>query len=400
MNATLTKQQILKRAHTPHQIVDNQPAGNYKDHFQPQYLDPDMLHAAVAILQHTSGITTPKQIIKLRIQLSNIVSGKSKNVLLIEGNCAEPVDAAVSVASLTRDATARLTAIAASKIGGHCVHIQRRVQSVKPRSSEAEDLGTHSVPSYMGDAINGQHVSNRTPDPSRLIAMTMQANALEARLTKMVGRHIPAAHEALSLVYEQAMMATDHATDKTYLLSADLPWIGARTNQVHGAHVKLLQNIQNPIGIKVGDSSTTEHIQKLVATLNPQQEAGKLIFMLRLSPGNSSGLTVVLDAIKQYAANAVILYDVHGVTRTVNGRKVRVLPEMIEQIQQLSSACNVLGLRLHGLHLETMGDNGHTECIDKSDDLPTRPGSVDPQLNPHQLTQVLNAVASCLGIQS
>jgi 3-deoxy-7-phosphoheptulonate synthase len=256
------------------------------------------------------------------------------------------------------------------------------------------------VPSYMGDAINGQHVSNRTPDPSRLIAMTMQANALEARLTKMVGRHIPAAHEALSLVYEQAMMATDHATDKTYLLSADLPWIGARTNQVHGAHVKLLQNIQNPIGIKVGDSSTTEHIQKLVATLNPQQEAGKLIFMLRLSPGNSSGLTVVLDAIKQYAANAVILYDVHGVTRTVNGRKVRVLPEMIEQIQQLSSACNVLGLRLHGLHLETMGDNGHTECIDKSDDLPTRPGSVDPQLNPHQLTQVLNAVASCLGIQS
>jgi hypothetical protein len=48
---------------------------------------------------------------------------------------------------------------------------------------------------------------------------------------------------------------------------------------------------------------------------------------------------------------------------------------------------------MSGIHLETMGDNDHRECVDRPSDRPTRPGNVDPRLNPKQLKYILDSIA-------
>jgi chorismate mutase/prephenate dehydratase len=91
----------------------------------------------------------------------------------------------------------------------------------------------------------------------------------------------------------------------------------------------------------------------------------------------------------------MILYDIHGATRMVAGVKVRIVSEIVAGIEQLAAMCQGHDLRLHGIHLETMSDDDHRECLDASSDTPTRPGCVDPQLNPRQLRHVLDATTHC-----
>jgi 3-deoxy-7-phosphoheptulonate synthase len=288
-------------------------------------------------------------------------------------------------------------------MGEKLVCIKRnRGQAIKPRSSATEIvtattetasiLSGQVVPAFMGEGVNGEAIDQRMPDSSRMVAMAQQARDLEEQLTKALGSHMAAAHEALLLPYEKAQIMQDYEGNR-YLLSADLPWIGARTNDADGDHVAMLSDIVNPIGVKISASSDEQHIKELAGRLNPNNETGKLVFMLRLGGGNTERLDAVLDGIRDYAPNAVIMYDVHGVTKTINGRKIRAIPDIIDEIIELTHACNAHGLRMSGVHLETMADVSHRECIDRHGDIPTRPGYVDPRLNPGQLTHVLNAIA-------
>ena len=63
-------------------------------------------------------------------------------------------------------------------------------------------------------------------------------------------------HEALLLPYEQALTRVDSTTGHWYACSAHFLWIGDRTRQPDGAHVEFLRGVRNPIGIKVGPTTT------------------------------------------------------------------------------------------------------------------------------------------------
>jgi 3-deoxy-7-phosphoheptulonate synthase len=76
-----------------------------------------------------------------------------------------------------------------------------------------------------------------------------------------------ASHEMLVLDYERALLRLDQ--DRLFLLSAHLLWIGDRTRQLDGAHVALAALLANPIGVKIGPSTTPDEAVELVERLDP-----------------------------------------------------------------------------------------------------------------------------------
>jgi 3-deoxy-7-phosphoheptulonate synthase len=175
-----------------------------------------------------------------------------------------------------------------------------------------------------------------------------------------------------------------------------MPWIGKRTNRLDGPHVALLSQIENPVGIKIGADSDETHIAGLQACLNPQNRAGKLIFMLRMGMHEDEGLDRILSAIGTHAPNALVMFDVHGTTRMNEGRKIRCVPDIVANIKATAAACRKAGLKLHGLHLETTMEENRRECTDTPDDLPEHDSCIDPLLSPQQTERILRETATDL----
>ena len=65
-----------------------------------------------------------------------------------------------------------------------------------------------------------------------------------------------ASHEALLLDYERALTRIDSRTGLPYDTSAHFLWIGERTRELDGAHVDFFSRVRNPIGVKLGPSTT------------------------------------------------------------------------------------------------------------------------------------------------
>lgn len=384
----------------PAGVIDALPPQDYKSNYQPDYSgNTDALLDAINELHATKAVTTPRQVDELQQALTQLARGEIDNPIIITGRCAEPVALATPIETLAAESITVSDVVIAALGTGRVINIRReRGQNTKPRSNHVEELPDgRIVPPYMGDAVNTHDTEHRTPDPSRMVAAAVQARDLEAKLTEVTGRHIPAAHEALLLPYEHSFIRIDPETGRKYLLSADVPWIGKRTNDPAGEHVTLLAEVTNPIGIKVGAESTPEHIGALRELLNPDGVPGKIIFMLRMGLNNPDKLDAVVSAIKHYAPESLLMYDIHGVTRTApNGSKIRYTGDIIEDIKLTATACRKAGLKLHGLHLETIADNDRLECVDQPDQLPLHPGGVDPQLNPRQTEHILRETAQYL----
>jgi 3-deoxy-7-phosphoheptulonate synthase len=51
-------------------------------------------------------------------------------------------------------------------------------------------------------------------------------------------------------------------------------WIGERTRQLDGAHVEFMSRIANPIGVKIGPTTTPEQAVELVERLDPDGVPG------------------------------------------------------------------------------------------------------------------------------
>lgn len=367
------------------------PPGDYTANYQPHYPDNGALLDAVEELHGTEAVTTPRQVDALQTELTKLAAGESDRPIIITGRCAEEVNLGTPIETLVSMAVLEYQLVLSAL--PNAIVIQRnRGQNFKPRSAATEVIAGQAVASYMGDGINSSDAAHRTPDPSRLVSAAVQARDLEAGMTAMTGEHIPAAHEALSLAYEHSFVRLDAQTGNKYLASADLPWIGKRTNAIDGEHVNLLAEVANPIGIKIGPDSTPEQIAALQAKLNPSQIPGKLVFMLRMGPKNETVIVMqdIVGAIRDHAPHSVVMYDIHGVTRTApTGQKIRYTGDIIDDIRMTATTLREHGLKLHGLHLETTPDDTRLECVDEPNQLPTHPGGVDPQLNPRQLAYVL-----------
>ena len=92
-------------------------------------------------------------------------------------------------------------------------------------------------------------------------------------------------HEALLLEYEEALCRIDSTTGLPVAGSGHMIWIGDRTRQVDGAHVEFCRGVQNPIGLKCGPSLSSDDLKRLLAKLNPTNEAGRLTLIARFGAG-------------------------------------------------------------------------------------------------------------------
>ena len=390
---------------TATEIVDNIQAPDYLRHRQPTYApeDRDAVIQAVAELLNMQGIATSESIDAVQVQLSEIVEGIRNEVVIVTGRCAQPVVSRANVSELVQQQI-RALEICIAGLGKPVLMLARNC-TAKPRSAPKQTLRNgQEVPPHMGDEINGVAVVDREPTPDRMVQAAVQDRDIRIGLA-LAGKNIPSAKEALLLPSLKAMIRSDPVTGKHYYAGAEVPWLGERTRQKDGEHLLVLSGLENPIGVKLSHKTTADEIQAYKEKLNPSSNTypsgrpGKLIFMLRFGLAHMNELDKTLAAIKKFAPSAMILYDIHGSTVLgANGEKIRNVSSIIEEIYTIADRCNKAGLRLHGLHVESIMENDaitgkeRLECVDYEAQIPTHEGGVDPQLNQRQLLYLLGAV--------
>jgi 3-deoxy-7-phosphoheptulonate synthase len=283
-------------------------------------------------------------------------------------------------------------------------------QFAKPRSCPTEP-GPDGTPIavYRGDAVNDAAPDPlaRVADPRRMLAAYAHSAAV---LDHLAGHPRSAArvwvsHEALLPEYEQPLVRLDPATGTRYASSGHLLWAGARTRSPRGQQVRMLAGVANPIGVKLGPETTAAELTELIETLDPRRLPGRLVLIPRL------GHARVHDVLPRLAAAAagtgarpVWLCDpAHGNTiKLADGRKVRVVTQLVAEVRGFVAALAAAGQRPGGLHLEATPDRV-TECVAGEADLaggnpvlPRYTSACDPRLSPVQARQVTLAFLAAL----
>ncbi|KAF7867301.1 hypothetical protein EAF04_005384 [Stromatinia cepivora] len=230
-------------------------------------------------------------------------------------------------------------------------------------------------------------------------------------------------HEGLLLEYEQSLTRRlkdpsqnsqadangnkniDPTEDgKAYFnTSAHFLWIGDRTRQVDGAHIEYFRGIANPIGVKVGPTTSCSDLLELLRKLNPTVEVGKITLITRY--GASKVRTLLPKHIRtvedsEYARSVVWQCDpMHGNTRsTSTGIKTRQFTDIFSELQETLAVHQEEGSYLGGVHLELTGD-AVTECTGGSEGLAEEDLSLnytsfcDPRLNEKQALEMAFLIA-------
>lgn len=233
-----------------------------------------------------------------------------------------------------------------------------------------------------------------------------------------------ASHEALVLDYERAMLrlAADPRTAANppvgprssagpdedrkvlYDLSAHFLWIGERTRQLDGAHIAFAELVRNPIGVKIGPTTTPEQAVEYVQRLDPHNEPGRLTLIARMGQQKvREVLPGIVSAVEATGHKVIWQSDpMHGNTHSSpSGFKTRDFDRIVDEVQGFFEVHRALGTHPGGIHIELTGENV-TECLggaqDISDlDLAGRyETACDPRLNTQQSLELAFLVAEML----
>ncbi|RKF72687.1 Phospho-2-dehydro-3-deoxyheptonate aldolase [Golovinomyces cichoracearum] len=226
-------------------------------------------------------------------------------------------------------------------------------------------------------------------------------------------------HEGLLLEYEQALTrlipnsynshksSPEQEHEKFYFdTSAHFLWIGDRTRQVDGAHVEYFRGIVNPLGIKIGPSTSSPEILILLKKLNPSREIGKITLITRYGASKVAMLLPThIRAVEDSEYKRCVVWQcdpMHGNTiTTASGIKTRRFCDIFSELQQSIEIHKQQGSYLGGIHLELTGDKV-TECTGGSDGLVDEDLSnnytsfCDPRLNENQTLEMGFLVAEYL----
>jgi 3-deoxy-7-phosphoheptulonate synthase len=426
---------------------------------QPSWPDRDALDATVARLRAVPPLVFAGECDDLKDKLAAVTRGEA--FLLQGGDCAETLDGATAdnVRAKLR-VLLQMAVVLTYAASVPVVKVGRLAgQYAKPRSSDTETRDGVTLPAYRGDAVNGFDFTPeaRVPDPQRLLdvynssAATLNlvrafvtggyadlrqvhtwntdfvrsspvgkryerlAGEIDRALTfmKAIGADpdefhrvdFHSSHEALLLEYEHALTRIDSRTGHPYDVSAHFVWIGERTRQVDGAHVELLSRIRNPIGVKLGPTTTADDALALAHRLNPENEAGRLTFITRMGAGRIRD--VLPELVEKVTAAGVqvawVTDPMHGNTfEASSGYKTRRFEDVMDEVQGFFDVHRALGTWPGGLHVELTGDNV-TECVGGGEslleaDLAHAYESVcDPRLNRVQSLELAFLVAEMLG---
>ncbi|MFC6153314.1 class II 3-deoxy-7-phosphoheptulonate synthase [Nocardioides yefusunii] len=425
---------------------------------QPTYGDPAAVASAVARLRNSPPLVFAGECDDLTAKLAAVTRGEA--FLLQGGDCAE------TFAGVTADnvknklrVLLQMAVVLTYAASVPVVKVGRLAgQYAKPRSSDTETRNGVTLPAYRGDSVNGFDFTAeaRRHDPQRLLdtynnsAATLNlvrafttggyadlrevhswntdfvqdtvagqkyeklATEIQRALTFMeaIGADpdefhrvdFYSSHEALLLDYEHAMTRIDSRTNLPYDVSAHMVWIGERTRQINGAHVELLSKIQNPLGVKLGPTTTADDALALAEKLNPENIPGRLTFITRFGAGKiREGLQPVLEKVAASGIAANWICDpMHGNTfEASSGYKTRRFEDVMEEVQGFFDVHRAVGTWPGGLHVELTGDDvteciGGGELIDEAD-LANRYESVcDPRLSRVQSLEMAFLVADML----
>jgi 3-deoxy-7-phosphoheptulonate synthase len=216
------------------------------------------------------------------------------------------------------------------------------------------------------------------------------------------GVELFASHEALVLDYERAMLRLHE--DRLYDLSAHFLWVGERTRQLDGAHVAFAELLANPIGLKLGPSTTPERAVEYVERLDPHSEPGRLTLISRM--GNTKVRDVLPGIIEKVrgTGRAVIWQcdPMHGNTvESTSGYKTRHFDRIVDEVQGFFEVHRALGSHPGGIHVELTGEDV-TECLGGAQDISDADlhgryeTACDPRLNTQQALELAFLVAEML----
>jgi len=425
---------------------------------QPTWPDPDAVHHASAELATLPPLVFAGEVDQLRERLAGAAAGGA--FLLQGGDCAETFAGATADQIRNRVKTVLQMAVVLTYGASLPVIKMGRMagQFAKPRSSDTETRGGVTLPAYRGDIVNGYDFTpeSRAADPARLVqgyhtsASTLNliraftqggfadlrevhswnrgfasnpANQRYEGLAKEIDRAIRfmeaagadfdelkrvefySSHEGLLMDYERPLTRIDSRTGTAYDTSAHFIWIGERTRDLDGAHVDFLSRVRNPIGVKLGPTTTPQTMLDLIDKLDPQREPGRLTFITRMGAGKiRDALPPLLEAIKASDAQPLWVTDpMHGNGLTTpTGYKTRRFDDVVDEVKGFFEAHRAAGTHPGGIHVELTGDDV-TECLGGSEHideatLATRYESLcDPRLNHVQSLELAFLVAEELG---
>lgn len=410
------------------------------------------------ILESVPPVVVPPEIHQLKKQLRDVALGKA--FLLQGGDCAETFEANTEPHIKANVKTLLQMAVVLTYGASTPVVKMARIagQYAKPRS---QDLDENGLPNYRGDIVNGVEATEeaRRHDPARMIrafansaatmnlvrALTGSGTADLYRLTEWnrefvaqspagaryeaLAREIErglsfmqacgvsdsslrqadifCSHEALLVDYERAMLRlgqNENGDTELYDLSAHQLWIGERTRGIEDFHVNFAALIGNPVGIKLGPTTTPEEAVAYAAKLDPTKEPGRLTMVARM--GHDKVRTVlpgIITAVEEAGHKVIWQTDpMHGNTHTSsNGYKTRHFDKVLDEVQGFFEVHRALGTHAGGIHVELTGENV-TECLGGAEDitdvdLPGRYESAcDPRLNTQQSLELSFLVAEML----
>ena len=421
---------------------------------QPQWPDAAAVQATSAEIATLPPLVFAGEVDNLRERLARAASGQA--FLLQGGDCAETFAGATAEQIRNRIKTVLQMAVVLTYGASMPVVKMGRMagQFAKPRSSDTETRGDVTLPAYRGDIVNGFDFTegSRAPDPQRLLkgyhtaASTLNlvraftqggfadlrevhswnkgfaANPANQRYEQLAGeidraiKFMEAAganfdelravefytgHEGLLMDYERPMTRIDSRTSTPYNTSAHFLWIGERTRDLDGAHVDYFSRIRNPIGVKLGPTTSIDTTLALIDKLDPEREPGRLTFITRMGAGKiRDALPPLLEAVRDAGAQPLWVTDPmhgNGIT-TPTGYKTRRFDDAVDEVRGFFEAHRAAGTHPGGIHVELTGDDvteclGGSEMIDEAT-LATRYESLcDPRLNHMQSLELAFLVA-------
>ncbi len=339
-----------------------------------------------------------------------------------------------------------------------------RSSQTESRTESADSAASHQLPSYFGDLVNRADFTPeaRQPDPHLMVrgyqhaAMTLNfiralteggfadmhhpeywdlgflehagltpelrnqyqhmtqslAGALdfmealgETKIEDLTRVEFFTSHEGLNLLYESAQTRTVPRRDGFYDLSTHFPWIGERTRAIDGAHIEFFRGIRNPVGVKIGPTTSPDELIALVDALNPDNEPGRLVLIVRHGADRiRATLPSLIEAVQRDGRTVLWMCDpMHGNGVTTNaGVKTRDFQTILSEIESSFDIHAEAGSILGGVHFELTGDDV-TECVGgagqmNEDDLARNYQSLcDPRLNYHQSLELALRIASRMG---
>jgi 3-deoxy-7-phosphoheptulonate synthase len=426
-------------------------------HQQPEWPDRRELGVATAALRALPPLVLASECDTLREHLEQAAYGES--FVLMGGDCAETFGGVTTDNIHDRVKTVlQMAAVLTYGAGAPVVKIGRMAgQFGKPRSSATETRGDMSLPAYRGDIVNSIEFTPeaRQPDPTRLVsayhasAVTLNfvrafahagfadaravhawnrgfaanhASAPYEQLTRrmekalrymsacgadfetLASTDIFAGHEALVLDYEDALTREEPHRSRKYDTSGHFLWVGERTRQINGAHIDFISHISNPVGVKIGPSTSSDDLLELIAKINPERIPGRLTLITRLGAHRIQDvLPPLVRAVQQSRHPVVWVCDpMHGNTVTSkDGLKTRHFEVIVQEVQKFFEIHRAFGTVPAGIHVELTGSDV-TECVGGSigvteESLAERYHTAcDPRLNHQQSLELAFLIADLI----